>query len=45
MGSLGWNQNGTLGSLVIADAFNSANAQTCGYSYDDLARAGGARLG
>ena len=37
-GTLGWNQNWSLGSLVIADAFNSADAQTCAYSHDDLAR-------
>ncbi len=37
-GTLGWNPNGSLGSLVIADAFYSADAQTCGYSADDLAR-------
>jgi RHS repeat-associated protein len=33
-----WNQNGTLGTLTITDPFNSANAQTCTYGYDDLAR-------
>jgi RHS repeat-associated protein len=37
-GTLGWNPNWTLGSLVISDAFDSANAQTCGYLHDDLAR-------
>jgi RHS repeat-associated protein len=37
-GTLGWNQNGTLGSLLIADGFDSANAQNCGYTYDDVAR-------
>ena len=37
-GTLGWNPNWTLGSLVITDAFNSANAQNCGYTYDDLSR-------
>ena len=37
-GTLGWNSNGTLGSLLIADPFTKANAQNCGYSYDDLAR-------
>jgi RHS repeat-associated protein len=40
-GQLGWNPNGTLGSLNIADAFNSANSQNCSYSYDDLARIAG----
>ena len=37
-GNLTWNPNGSLGSLVIADAFNPANAQNCGYTYDDLSR-------
>jgi RHS repeat-associated protein len=37
-GTLGWNQNWSLGSLLIADAFNKPNAQNCGYSHDDLAR-------
>jgi RHS repeat-associated protein len=37
-GTLGWNSNWTLGSLLIADAFNKANTQNCGYSYDDLSR-------
>ena len=37
-GTLGWNQNGTLGSLLIADGFDAANAQNCGYTYDDVAR-------
>ncbi len=38
-GDLTWNANGTLAKLVIADPFNSANAQTCAFGYDDLARA------
>jgi len=37
-GTPGWNSNWTLGSLTIADPFNSANAQTCNYTHDDLAR-------
>jgi RHS repeat-associated protein len=37
-GTLNWNQNGTLGSLVISDGFNSGGTQTCSFSYDDLAR-------
>jgi YD repeat-containing protein len=37
-GTLGWNPNWSLGSLVIADAFNAADAQTCAYSHDDLSR-------
>ena len=37
-GTPAWNQNWTLGSLTITDPFNSANAQTCNYTHDDLAR-------
>ena len=37
-GSLTWNANGTLQKNIITDPFNSANAQTCTYSYDDLTR-------
>jgi RHS repeat-associated protein len=37
-GNLTWNPNWTLGSLTITDPFNSANAQTCNYSHDDLVR-------
>jgi RHS repeat-associated protein len=37
-GTLGWNSNWSLGSLVVSDPFNSANAQACGYAHDDLAR-------
>jgi RHS repeat-associated protein len=37
-GVLTWNSNGTLRTLAITDPFNSANSQTCNYSYDDLAR-------
>ncbi len=37
-GTLGWNPNGSLGSMLIADSFNTADAQNCGYSYDDLVR-------
>jgi RHS repeat-associated protein len=34
-----WNPNGTLKQFqVTQDPFNSANVQTCTYSYDDLAR-------
>ena len=40
-GTLTWNQNGTLGKLVIADQLNAADSQTCGYVHDDLARLGG----
>ena len=37
-GGLGWNANGTLGSLNITDPFNAANTQNCSYTHDDLAR-------
>ncbi len=37
-GNLTWNPNGSLQKLIIADPKNSANAQTCNYSADDLAR-------
>jgi RHS repeat-associated protein len=33
-----WNSNGTLQSLLTVDKFNSANSQTCTFSYDDLIR-------
>ena len=38
VGSLTWNSLGTLGSLAITDPFNSANAQTCTATHDDLSR-------
>jgi RHS repeat-associated protein len=37
-GTLTWNPNGSLQKLVIADAFNSADAQSCTYGADDLSR-------
>jgi len=37
-GTPGWYKNWTLTSLTIVDPFNSANAQTCNYTHDDLAR-------
>jgi len=37
-GALGWNSDGTLASLGITDQVNSANSQTCSFTYDDLAR-------
>lgn len=38
-GNLGWNANGTMGSLAITDPFNAAdNNQSCTYGYDDLVR-------
>jgi RHS repeat-associated protein len=36
--NLTWNANGTLQQLAIVDPLNSADAQTCTYSYDDLQR-------
>ena len=44
-GTLTWNTNGTVGTLVIADALNASNSQTCTYSYDDLARVAGVASG
>ena len=37
-GTMTWNPNGSLQQLVIADPVNAADAQTCTYSADDLAR-------
>jgi len=37
-GNVTWNTNGTLEKLAVTDPFNASNTQTCGYSYDDLAR-------
>jgi RHS repeat-associated protein len=37
-GNLGWNANGTLGSLNITDPFNPGDNQNCSYAYDDLVR-------
>jgi hypothetical protein len=37
-GTVNWNTNGTVGSLVIADGFNSADNETCDFIYDDLSR-------
>jgi len=45
VGNLTWNANGSLAQLAITDPFNSANAQTCGYSHDDLARIASANCG
>ena len=45
-GTLSWNSNGTLGSLVIADSVTgTGDSQTCSYTYDDLRRLGGANCG
>ena len=41
-GTLTWNANGTLGTLVVADSLSgTSDSQTCNYYYDDLARLGG----
>jgi YD repeat-containing protein len=37
-GTLTWNSNGSLQQLVVGDPGNSADAQTCTYSADDLGR-------
>lgn len=44
-GNLGWSSNGTLATLGITDTLNSANTQSCTFSYDDLARLGTANCG
>jgi RHS repeat-associated protein len=44
-GNLTWNANGTLWQMQITDTANSANAQTCSYTYDDLARLKSAHCG
>ncbi len=36
--TFGWNANGTLASLGIADPLNSLNQQNCTYNYDALGR-------
>jgi RHS repeat-associated protein len=38
IGNLTWNANESLNTLQITDPFNSANAQTCTFTHDDLAR-------
>jgi len=45
VGNLTWNPLGTLASLSITDPFNSADAQTCSYSHDDLTRIASANCG
>jgi hypothetical protein len=44
-GSLTWNANGTVKQLVISDAFNAGDSQTCNYAYDDMVRIGSADCG
>jgi YD repeat-containing protein len=38
VGSLAWNQNGSLQQHQITDPFNAANTQTCAYQHDDVSR-------
>jgi hypothetical protein len=45
VGNLTWNPNGSLKTLQITDPFNAANAQTCNFSQDDLARLASANCG
>jgi RHS repeat-associated protein len=45
VGNLTWNSNGSLRTLAITDPFNSANAQTCTFTYDDLTRQSTANCG
>jgi len=40
IGTLTWNQNGTLQKLSVTDALSASDTQTCNYGYDDLARIG-----
>jgi RHS repeat-associated protein len=44
-GALTWNSNSSLQKLVVTDAFNSADNQTCNYSHDDLSRIASANCG
>ncbi len=44
-GTLGWNANGTLGTLAITDPFNSLDNQSCSYGYDGLGRITGDNCG
>jgi RHS repeat-associated protein len=44
-GDLTWNPNGTLQQLAITDQTNTANSQTCTYTYDDLGRSTGISCG
>jgi RHS repeat-associated protein len=45
VGALTWSPIGTLESLNITDPFNSANAQNCSYTHDDLVRIASANCG
>jgi RHS repeat-associated protein len=45
IGNLGWNANGSLGTMGITDPFNANDAQSCSYSSDDLSRIASANCG
>jgi RHS repeat-associated protein len=45
VGTLGWNANGSLGSLNINDPFSTANTQNCSFAADDLSRISQANCG
>lgn len=45
VGGLTWNALGTLAALAVTDPFNSADAQSCSYSSDDLVRIASANCG
>jgi RHS repeat-associated protein len=45
VGSLTWNPNASLQKLVISDAFNATDSQTCNYNHDDLSRISTANCG
>ena len=42
---MGHPANGTLQQLIITDSLNALNAQTCAYTYDDLARVASGHCG
>jgi RHS repeat-associated protein len=44
-GALTWNANSSLQKLVVTDAFNGADNQTCNYAHDDLTRLASANCG
>jgi RHS repeat-associated protein len=44
-GTLTWNPNGSLKTLVVADPLNTADAQTCNYVGDDLGRVASVNCG
>ena len=45
MGTLTWNELGTLQEVAITDPFNSSNQQNCAYNHDDLTRIAGVNCG